>query len=83
MTVVETSLFSVLRKFPGRRDRIMRLFREREEFRTICEDYEKCLMSLRHWSASKTEEAPERREEYSDLASDLESEISKNLEEEE
>lgn len=79
MTIVQTSVFSVLRKFPDRRDRIMGLFKEREDFRAMCEDYEKCLMSLRHWSASEAEEAAERKEEYTAIRVDLETEISQNL----
>ena len=81
MTVIQTSVFSVMRKFPDRRDRIMRLFREREDFRTMCEDYEKCLMSLRHWSASEGEEAAARKDEYAAILLELEAEISQHLEE--
>lgn len=81
MTLVQTSVFSVVRRFPGRRDRIMRLFREREDFRTMCEDYEKCLLSLRHWDSSGAEEATARREEYAAIRLDLEAEISQHLEE--
>lgn len=79
MAVVQSSVFSVLRRFSGRRDRIMKLFREREDFRTMCEDYEKCLMSLRHWSTSEAEEATARREEYTAIRLDLEAEISQHL----
>lgn len=79
MTVVHASVFSILQKFPGHRGRIMRLYREREDFRTMCEDYEKCLMSLRHWSTSEAEEATARREEYTAIRLDLEAEISQHL----
>ena len=81
MTVIQTSVFSVTRKFAGCRDRIMRLFREREDFRTMCEDYEKCLLSLRHWSASEVDEAAARKDEYAALLLELETEISQYLEE--
>lgn len=81
MTVIQTSVFGVLRKFPGQRELIVRLYREREDFRTICEDYEKCLMSLRHWGSSEAEEAAARREEYGAIREELEAEISQLLDE--
>ena len=81
VTVVRSSVFSVLKLFPDRRDMILRRSRERESFRTACEDYETCLRSLRHWSDSKTEEATVRREEYAAMLEDLEAEIAQHLEE--
>jgi len=81
MPVVQSSVFNVLKRFPDRRDRVMGLFREREDFRAICEDYEKCLLSLRHWSGSEAQEAAARREEYAAMLDVLGAEIIRHLNE--
>lgn len=81
MTVIQTTLFSVVKRFPGRKDTIQRLFRESEAFQTVCEDYRKCVEALRHWNESDSAEAPSRREEYGALLRDLEVEILQSLNE--
>jgi hypothetical protein len=81
MTVIQTTLFSVVKRFPGRKDTIKRLFRESDAFQTVCEDYRKCVEALRHWNESASDEAPARREEYSALLRDLETEILQSLNE--
>ena len=81
MPVNQSSVLSVMERFPGDRDRVLSLFMERETFRTICEDYEKCLSSLLYWRSSPAVAAAARREEYALLLGDLEAEISQSLEE--
>ena len=81
MALVQTSVFNVLKRFPDRKEQVMRLFRERDAFRGICEDYEQCIRSLRYWSSSTSAEAPARREEYAAMLQDLEEEIGQHLEE--
>jgi len=81
MTVIQTGLFSVMERFPDRKDAVKRLFRESEAFQTVCEDYRKCAEALRYWNESASEEAPARREEYAALLKDLEAEILQGLNE--
>ena len=75
MTVIQTSLFTVLEKFPDHKKAIGRLFRESNAFQTLCEDYQTCAAALGHWEKSDSEEAALRKEEYSALLQDLETEI--------
>ena len=79
MTVIQTSLFAVVKRFPDRTDAVKRLFKKSETFQTVCEDYRKCAEALRHWKESASEEAPARREEYATLLQDLEAEILQTL----
>ena len=81
MPVIQTSVFSVVRRFPDRGDTVKRLFRESETFQSVCEDYRRCAAALRHWNESTSDEAPVRREEYAGLLQDLEAEILQNLNE--
>jgi hypothetical protein len=81
MTVIETSVFSVAKRFPDRTDAVKRLFKKSETFQTLCEDYRKCAEALRHWNESASEEATARREEYAVLLHDLEGEILQSLDE--
>mgnify|MGYP006309089915 CR=1 FL=1 len=80
MTVIPSCLFYVVRSFPGRGDDIKRLFRENENFHTLCEDYELCAEALKRWNESASKAAPARIREYAELLEDLESEIRKSLE---
>ena len=81
MTVIKTSLFSVLEKFPHHKKAIGRLYRESDSFQTLCEDYQSCAAALGHWEKSDSEEAALRKEEYSALLQDLEKEIMQFLNE--
>jgi len=75
MTVIKSSVFNILEKFPGRIDDIKRLLRENRDFQTICEDYRRCAEALNHWSQSNEKEAPIRRQEYEQLFQELMDEI--------
>lgn len=79
MVVIQSCVFYVVRRFPDRGDAIKRLFRESENFHTICEDYGLCVEALKRWSESTSKEALVRRSEYTELMEDLESEIRKYL----
>ena len=81
MPVIRTSVFTVLERFPDRKDTVKQLFKENETFQSVCEDYLKCAEALRHWSQSASEEASVRREEYAELLQDLEAEILQCLDE--
>lgn len=71
MTVIKSSVFHVLEKFPGRAGDIKRLYEESQEFQTVCEDYRQCAEALNHWSQSHENEAPIRRQEYEQLLQEL------------
>jgi hypothetical protein len=75
MPVIQTSLFSVIKRFPDRQNIVKRLFRESENFQDVCEDYRKCSEALHHWDRSDSEESSVRRAEYSALLQELEAEI--------
>ena len=79
MPVIETNLFSVIRRFSYRKKAAKRLFMKSESFQTVCEDFQRCFEALRHWEQSTSEQAPVRRKEYSLLLRDLEREILENL----
>jgi hypothetical protein len=79
MPVIETSLFSVIRRFPDLKKAAKRRFMESEPFRTMCKDFRRCSEALRHWEQSTAEEAPVRRKEYALLLRDLEREILENF----
>jgi len=81
MPVIQTSVFTVVKRFPDCKDTVKQLFKESETFQSMCEDYHRCAEALRHWSQSASEEAPARREEYAGLLQDLEAEILQNLNE--
>ena len=79
--VIQTGLFSVLKRFPKHKDYAKRLFKESESFQTMCEDYLKCVKALDHWNQSGMDIAPLRRTEYTDLMQELEEEIFQKLNE--
>ena len=81
MPVIQTSVFTVLKRFPDCKDSVKQLFKESETFHSMCEDYRRCAEALRHWNESASEEAPARREEYATLLRDLEAEILQSLDE--
>ena len=81
MTVITTSVFNVVKRFPDHKDAVKRLFNESDTFQAVCEDYRKCAVALEHWKHSTSEEAPARREEYATLLQDLEAEILHSLDE--
>jgi hypothetical protein len=71
MTIIKNSVFHVLEKFPGRAGDIKRLYKESQEFQTVCEDCRQCAEALNHWSHSHKNEAPIRRQEYEQLLQEL------------
>ena len=75
MTVIKSSVFHVLEKFPDRRKDIRRLFKESREFQCICEDYRQCAEALHHWNRSNDKHAPARKQEYAILLQELVDEI--------
>ena len=79
MTMIPSSLFSVLKRFPNRKEVIQTRFSKSETFKNICEDYQSCLETLNHWCGQNGEIAHQRRQEYMDLIQELEQEILQSL----
>ena len=83
MPIIQTSVFTVVKRFPDRGDTVKQLFKKSENFKAICEDYRRCSESLNHWNESAADEAPARMDEYTALLLDLETEILQILNESE
>ena len=79
MKVIQPSLFLVMKAFPANQNIAKRLFRESDDFRTMCEDYQRCTEALKRWDETVSEEAPARRREYRELLTELEREILEHL----
>ena len=81
MTVIQSTLFYVVKRFPGHKDTILKFFRENQDFQAICDDYRQCAQALNRWSQSASEKASARRGEYADLLEELDREIIQYLNE--
>jgi hypothetical protein len=79
MPIIETGLFLVFERFPDRKEAVKALYRESEDFQSLCEDYRQCAAAIRYWRQSSEDYAPARRDEYSVLLQELEEEIVKIL----
>jgi hypothetical protein len=79
MSIIESGLFFVFERFPDRKEAVKALYRESEDFQSLCEDYRQCALALRHWNRSSEEYAPARRQEYTLLMQELEEEVAKIL----
>ena len=75
MPIIQTSLFLVIKRFPGHKHAIRKFFLENEEFKVICDDYCRCCEALERWNQSTSEKASALRKEYADLLGELEGEI--------
>ena len=81
MTVIQSNVFYVVKRFPDHKDMILQFFRENQNFQTICDDYRRCAQALIQWNQSTSEKAPVRRKEYADLLQELEQEVLQYLNE--
>jgi hypothetical protein len=75
VTVIKSSVFPVLKQFPGRTGDIKKLYKQSQAFQTVCDDYRLCADALRHWKHSHEKEAAARRQEYEQLFRELRDEI--------
>ena len=79
MNVTPSSVFAVVTRFPGHKEKVKRLFRNSGTFRALCHDYSKCAAAIEYWSDKTAGEAPARRKEYRELLEKLEEELVENL----
>jgi hypothetical protein len=81
MGVIKSAIFTILERFPDRKDAIRRLYCASIGFQTLCEDFCQCDRALAHWTQSARTDAPARKEEYEALQRELENEINRFLDE--
>lgn len=62
-------------KFNANRSIIEKLYIKNKTFKDIYEDYLTCLKAQRYWQKSSSDEAASRRNEYAELVSALEDEL--------
>lgn len=79
MKVTEINPYTVIDHFPEYQQAIKHLFKDNQNFQTLCSDYRRCAKALEIWNKSDLCEAPKRREEYENLLQELESEILENI----
>ena len=66
-------------KFSKVRHIIERMYKNDDTFRSIYEDYETYLDALQFWEQSSSDDAAARRSEYTQLAGELEEELTQIL----
>jgi hypothetical protein len=75
VTIIKSGVLRVLETFPDRAGEIKRLYKESQDFQTVCADYRQCAEALQHWNQSDAKEAPTRKREYEQLLKELMDEI--------
>lgn len=75
MAVIHPSIFQVMKRFPDKREGIVRCFHDSESFKALCEDYKQCGQALQFWSRADSAESMQRKVEYKELFCSLEFEI--------
>ncbi len=73
-------LLAVLKRFPGERAALQRLFQENSSFQSLCDDYRECLAALQLWKQSTSVDAPELSKGYAELLGELDQEVRQFLE---
>jgi len=69
----------VVERFPEKKEVLRRLFESNQSFQSLCDEYYACMTALRYWRESDLPEAPDFRNEFSTLLSELEEEIVEQL----
>lgn len=79
MKITEISPYTVMERFPGYKETVKHLFKNSQNFQTLCSDYRLCAKALQFWTESPIKEAPQRQLEYEALLAELELEILQNI----
>ena len=74
MNAANELLEMINHKFPRHADRIKRLYAESPDFRSLCNDYSKCMQSLQK-AVEKSQENSMAVKEYNQVLGDLEKEL--------
>ncbi len=80
MQVIRPGLFSAILRFSEHKHTVRRLFQGDAVFRTLCDDYGRCVEALEYWNQFTSEETAIYRRDYAKLVRELESEIEKFIE---
>ena len=75
MTIIHSSIFNLIERFPGQREAIKDLFEYSQAFKSLCKDHQKCLEAIRYWKQLTSDDAQLRIQEYENLLLELEEEI--------
>lgn len=75
MAVIHPGVFLVMKRFPEKREAVVRCFNNSESFQVICEDYKQCSEALQFWSRIDSNNSLQRKAEYEELLRSLENEI--------
>jgi hypothetical protein len=67
-------ILKIPEKFAKDQHLIKKLYREDDTFKSIFEDYLKCIEAQEYWSQSDSDDAATRQIEYLDLVGELETE---------
>ncbi len=78
MKMIDKRLDNVLVKFPAFRARIIELFGNNEEFKSLCEDYWECRDEIARFEFERRRINSTQRQ-FTDLALNLENEMMKFL----
>ena len=74
MNSEETTIDLIQKVFPGEVDLIDRLWRERVDFRDLCEAYQECSKAYRYWQITSGATS-DPTVEYVDLLTDLHNDL--------
>jgi len=65
----------ILERHPEKKEQILRLVFRNAEFRSMCEDYGKCVEAIEYWDQSQTPGAKDKADEYRYISKEIEEEI--------
>ena len=65
----------ILKRFPENALKIRHLILKNSNFRSICEDYGKCVEAIQYWNHAKKPDTKAKVEEYRYLCKALEKEV--------
>ena len=82
MSIIKSGLFFVFERFPDSKEAVKAFYRESEDFQSLCEDYQDCLVAWHHWRQATSEDAPALCQSYAELLQELEQEVRDYLEHE-
>ena len=72
---INDSVARVITQFENWKTCIEQPFEQRDDFRSLCEDYDVCAGALEKWQTSTVAIAAQRQQEYSELLPELGQEI--------
>ena len=71
--------YLIVNLFPDRKESILQIFDEDEEFRSLCHDYADAFKAVKYWRKSHEATAQKRVLEYESLTEDLSEDLRRYL----